>query len=71
MKRDASSGRSEFSDFLLIPPAAALVALGMVLPEYWLILVAAAMLAMPILAIIQKVQRRADPRHADGRADQS
>ena len=63
MKRDSSAERSELSDFLLIPPAAALVSLGMVLPEYWLILVVAAFLAMIVLAIVQKINQPDDPRH--------
>jgi len=67
MKRDSSAERSELSDILLIPPAAALVSLGMVLPEYWLILVVAAFLAMIVLAIVQKINRHDDPRHL-GRA---
>jgi hypothetical protein len=54
MKRDSSAERSELSDILLIPPAAALVSLGMVLPEYWLILVISAFLAMIVLAIFRR-----------------
>ena len=32
MKRDSCNGRSELADFLLIPPAATVISLGMVLP---------------------------------------
>ncbi len=66
MKRDSRKRRGDSFDFLLIPPAAGLVALGMVLPEYWLILVVGGFVAMTILAIVQKINRRDDPRHAEG-----
>jgi hypothetical protein len=55
MKRDSSSDRREPSDVPLIPPVAAILAVGMILPEYWLILVACALLAMTTLAVVQKV----------------
>jgi len=64
MKRDSSNGRRKLSEFLLIPPAAALVSLGMVLPEYMLVLVVSAFLAEIVLAIVRTINRRDDPRHA-------
>ncbi len=64
MKRDSSHGRNERRDFLLIRPAGALVSVGMILPEYLLVLVVSAFLAMMVLAILQTINRRADPRHA-------
>ena len=54
MKRDSCNGRSDLADFLLIPPAATVISLGMVLPEYLLILVFSAFLAKTILVIVQK-----------------
>jgi hypothetical protein len=63
MKRDSSNRRSEPSDFLLIRPAAVLLSLGMVLPEYMLVLVLSAFLSMTVLAIVQTINRRNDPRY--------
>jgi len=64
MKRYSTNGRNDRRDFLLIRPAAALVSVGMILPEYLLVLVVSASLAMMVLAIVQTVNHRADPRHA-------
>ena len=64
MKRDSSNRRSEPSDFLLIRPAAAFLSLGMVLPEYLVVLALSAVLPMMILAMIQTISRRDDPRYA-------
>jgi hypothetical protein len=54
MKRDSSNGKSELPDFLLMPPAATVISLGMILPEYWLILVFGAFFVKMILVIVQK-----------------
>lgn len=62
MKRESRHDEGGLSDFLLIPPAAALVGLGMVLPEYWLILVVSAFFGMTVLAIVQKINRGDNPR---------
>ncbi len=64
MKRDSSDGTSDRSDFLLKRPAAALVAVGMILPEYLLVVVGSAFLAMMVLAIVQTISRRDDPGYA-------
>jgi hypothetical protein len=64
MKRDSSHGRTERRDFRLIRPAAALVSVGMILPEYLLVLVVSAFLAIMVLAIVQTINHRDDPRHA-------
>jgi hypothetical protein len=64
MNRDSSPGRNERRDFLLIRPAAVLVSVGMILPEYLLVLVVSAFLAMIVLAIVQTINRRDDPRLA-------
>jgi hypothetical protein len=58
MKRDSSHGRSELSDFLLMPPAAVLAALGMVVPEYWLLFVASAFVAMLVSGCVRASRRR-------------
>jgi hypothetical protein len=58
MKRDSSNGRSEPSDFLLMPPAAVLAALGMVVPEYWLLFVIGALVAMLISGCVRASRRR-------------
>jgi hypothetical protein len=58
MKRDSSTGRRELSDFLMIPPAAALASLGMVVPEYWLLFVVSAFLAMVISGCARVSRRR-------------
>jgi len=70
MKRDSSDVRREPSDVPLIPPVAAILAVGMILPEYWLILVACALLAMTTLAVVQKVTRRGEFRRV-GRTPES
>jgi hypothetical protein len=57
MQRDSSNRRSELSSFLQIPPPAAFMAVGMVLPEYWVLLVLIAILAMVMMTIVQKVQQ--------------
>jgi hypothetical protein len=64
MKRDSSNGTKERYDFLLKRPASALVALGMILPEYLLILAVSAILAIMVLATVQAFNHRAEPRHA-------
>jgi hypothetical protein len=58
MKQDSSNGRSELSDFVLIPPAAALASLGMVVPEYWLIFVVGAFVAMLISGCVRASRDR-------------
>jgi len=58
MIRDSSNGRSKHRDFPLIRPAAALVSVGMILPEYLLVLVVSAFLAMIVLAIVQTMNHR-------------
>ncbi len=65
MKRDSSNGGNDRSGFLLKQPAAALVSVGMMLPEYLLVLVVSAFLAMMVLAIVQTIGHRDDPRHAE------
>jgi hypothetical protein len=65
MKRDSSHGRNKRSDFLPIRPAAALVSVGMILPEYLVILVVSAFLATMVLAIIQTIHRRDVAGHAE------
>jgi hypothetical protein len=59
MKPDSSNRRSEPSDFLLIRPAAVLLSLGMVLPEYLVLVALSAFLPMMVLAIIQTINRPA------------
>lgn len=57
MKRDSSNRRSEPSEFLLIPPAAVFLSLGMVLPEYLVVLALGAILSTMILSIVQTINR--------------
>jgi hypothetical protein len=64
MKRDSSNRRSKLSEFLLIPPAGAIVSLGMVLPEYLLVFVVSAFLATMVLTIVQTFNRGDDRCHA-------
>ncbi len=59
MKRESSNRRSELSDFLLMPPAAVLTALGMVVPEYWLLFVVSAFVAMLVSGCVRASRRRA------------
>jgi len=61
MKRDPNNRSSEPSNFLLIPPAAVFLSLGMVLPEYLVVLTLGALLSMMVLAIVQTINRRDDP----------
>jgi hypothetical protein len=58
MKRDSSNGSSDLSEFLMVPPAAVLAALGMVVPEYWLLFVASAFVAMLISGCVRASRRR-------------
>jgi hypothetical protein len=58
MKRDSSNDRSELSEFLLMPPAAVLASLGMVVPEYWLVIVVGAFVAMAISGCVRASRRR-------------
>lgn len=58
MQRNSSNARSEPSNVPLIPPVAVILSMGMILPEYWLILVAGALLVMTTLAVVQKVTRQ-------------
>jgi hypothetical protein len=55
MKRVSSVVQRDPSEVPLIPPVAAILSLGMIIPEYWLILVACALLVMTTLAVVQKV----------------
>lgn len=64
MKRDSNNGRSERSDFLLRPPIVAFMSLGMVLPEYLLVVVVCAFSAMTVLAIVHTINGRDDQCHA-------
>jgi hypothetical protein len=57
MHHDSSGRRSQPSSFLQIPPPAAFMAVGMVLPEYWVLLVLIAILAMFVMTIVQKIQQ--------------
>ncbi len=68
MKRDSSPGRNERRDFLLVRPAAALVSVGMILPEYLLVLAVSAFLPMIVLAIVQTINHRDDREIRNGDA---
>lgn len=65
MSRDSSDGGNPQSNFLLIRPAAAIVSLGMILPEYLLALVFSSFLAAMVLAIVQTVYHRDEPQETD------
>jgi hypothetical protein len=64
MKRDSSPGRTLRRDFRLMRPAAALASVGMILPEYLLVLVVSAFMTMMVLVIVQTINHRDDPHHA-------
>ncbi len=64
MKRNSSNGSNERFDFRLKRPAVALVAVGMILPEYLLVVAVSAFLAMVVLAIVETISHRDDPGYA-------
>jgi len=69
MKSNSNKAAGEPSNVPLIPPMAAVLSLGMILPEYWLIVVACSLVTLVPLAIIQRVSGRADWRNASQTAD--
>jgi hypothetical protein len=57
MKWISNRAAGESPDFPLIPPVAVVLSLGMMLPEYWLIAVAGALVAIVSFAAVQRVFR--------------
>jgi hypothetical protein len=55
MKRDSTNRRNERRNYLLKRPAAAVLSLGMILPEYLLLAAVGAILALTILAIVPTI----------------
>lgn len=65
MTRESSDRENQWSEFLLIRPAAAFVALGMILPEYMLLLAVSAFLTTMVLAMVETINDRDEPQHAE------
>lgn len=65
MKRDSRDGGNQLSELLLIRPAAGFVALGMILPEYLMVIVVGAFLSAIVLAILQTINPRDEPQRAE------
>jgi hypothetical protein len=59
MQRNPTHRRRGFSEFLVVPPAAALVSLCMIVPEYCLLGVAVAIPSVVAAALVRSFKRAA------------